>query len=140
MVGIPTQQSRWGAGVLHHLRARRRIAPPPASPLLVVSPLFLLVDYTPRRWVMPFVVGLCPLLLGYALHHCGLAVTIVLLGPTPRCQVVVCRQVVTGCQFIVCLQVIACGGESSSRRSLLVRAYLLVLSLHGSPFPGSSIA
>ena len=55
-VGVPTQQSRWGAEVSHHMRARRHIAPPPASPLLVVSPLFRLVVYTPRRWIMPFIV------------------------------------------------------------------------------------
>jgi len=69
VVGVPTQQSRWGAGVSHHLRGRRRIAPPPVSPLLVVSPLFLLVVYTPRRWFMPFVVRLCPSSLGYDLRR-----------------------------------------------------------------------
>jgi len=131
MVGVPTQQSHWGAGVSHHLRARRRIAPPPAFPLLIVSPPLSTI---------PLVIGLCPSSLGYALHRCGLAVAVVLLGPTPRCRVVICRQVVAGRQIVVCLWVIACRGESSSRRSLLVRAYLLVLSLHGSPFPSSSVA
>ena len=69
LVDIPTQQSRWGAGVSHHLRGRRHIALPPVSPLLVVSPLFLLVVYTPRLWVMPFVIGLCPSSLGYAIRR-----------------------------------------------------------------------
>ena len=87
IIGIPTQQSHWGARVLHHLCSCCHIAPPPISPLLVISLLFLLVIYTPHHWFMPFIIGLCPSSLGYALCHWVMTfiVELCLSSLWPRC-------------------------------------------------------